>query len=173
MLTTLDDILRDNLEACAERIRANIDTAGLRASGRTQQSVRVEVSDGVGTIYGRRAFGTLERGRRPGRTPFGFVGIIRQWMADKGITASPIPYIRRPSERWQPKYTPEQRGLNAAAGAIAHRIRTQGTSLYRSGGREDVYTPPIAEAVERIKRQAAGLYKEEILNDLRRLKTEQ
>lgn len=173
MVLTLDDILRTGLEECAERIRSNIETTGLMASGRTQASIRVEVSDGVGTIYGRRAFGTLERGRRPGKTPLGFVGIIKQWMADKGITATPIPYIRQASARWSPKYTAEERGINAAAGAIAHSIRTQGTSLYRSGGREDVYTPPITEAVRTIRRQAAGLYRDEILNDLRRLKTEE
>lgn len=167
MVLGIDDILKENLYLCAEEIRANIDTAGLRASGRTQDSIRVEVTDGTGTIYGRRAFGTLENGRRPGKVPVAFVDIIKQWIIDKRLHVDPIPYVRRATVKWSPKYTPEQRGLNAAAGAIAYKIRMQGTSLYRQGGRHDVYTPPIDACIKRVARQMAGLYKETILNDIR------
>lgn len=158
------------LTECVDRIRENITATGTRASGRTQASLRVEVSAVSATIYGRRAFSVLQTGRRAGRVPFGFVTIIKQWIADKGLRVSPIPYIRKASSKWQPKYTPEQRGLNAAAGAIAYKIRTQGTSLYRRGGRSDIYSEPVRECVEGIKADIRSAYVSEILKDLNTLK---
>lgn len=169
-MLTVDDILRRNLERCAEEIRQAIEASGQRASGRTQASIRVEVDERTGTVYGRQAFGTLEQGRRPGKTPRGFASVIRQWMQDKGISARPVPYVRQASERWQPKYTAEERGYLQMAGAIAHKIRTEGTKLYREGGREDVYTPAIEACISRIKAEMAGLYQEEVLDDLRTIK---
>lgn len=169
-MLTIDDILQRNLEQCAEEIRQAIEVSGQRASGRTQDSIRVEIKDGTGTIYGRKAFGTLELGRKPGKTPRGFVEIIRKWMQDKGISAQPVPYIRQASERWRPKYTAEERGYLQMAGAIAYKIRTEGTKLYREGGRKDVYTPAISSCIERIQMDVAGLYKNMIINDIRRIK---
>lgn len=163
-------ILQRRLNECANRIRENITSTGTRASGHTQASIRVEVSADTGTIYGRQAFSVLQTGRRGGRVPRGFVYILKQWAKDKGINPSPIPYIRRPSARWQPKYTPEQRGLNAFAGAVAYRIRMRGTALYINGGRNDIYTEPIREAVQGIKEDLKTAYVAEIVKDLRRLK---
>ena len=61
------------------------------------------------------------------------------------MTPSAIPYKRKPSAKWQPKYTPEERGLQAMASAIARTIEKSGTSLYRSGGRKDIFTNVIEE----------------------------
>lgn len=170
MLIDFAMIARLRLDECANRIRENITATGTRASGRTQASIRVEVSADTGTIYGRRAFSVLQTGRRGGKVPTGFVTLIKQWIADKGIRTTPIPYIRKASARWKPKYTPEQRGVNAAAGAIAHTIRTRGTSLYRQGGRNDIYTEPIEECVEAVKRDLAEAYVAEVVKDLQKLK---
>ncbi|MBD5131935.1 MAG: hypothetical protein HDT28_05010 [Clostridiales bacterium] len=170
MLVDFVLIVQRRLDACANRIRENITATGTRASGRTQASIRVEVSADTGTIYGRQAFSVLQTGRRGGRVPRGFVDMMKEWIREKGVRTTPIPYVRRPSAKWQPKYTPEQRGVNAAAGAIAYKIRTQGTSLYRQGGREDIYTEPIREAVEGVKADVKAAYVAEIVKDLRRLK---
>lgn len=151
-------IVREELTAFMERVRANHRAAGQVASGRTSASMHVEVEGDEGTVFGRMAFGTLETGRRAGRVPNNFRSIIRQWMADKGIKAAPIPYVRKPSERWKPKYTPQERGDMSLAGAIAHRISMSGTKLYRDGGRSDIYSNEIPRTTAVIMKRVVALF---------------
>lgn len=151
-------IVREELVLFMERVRANHRAAGQVASGRTSASMHVEVEGDEGTVFGRMAFGTLETGRRAGRVPSNFRSIIRKWMADKGIKAAPIPYVRKPSERWQPKYTPQERGDMSLAGAIAHKIATSGTKLYRDGGRSDIYSNEIPKTTEAIMKRVVALF---------------
>lgn len=151
-------IVREELTRFMERVRANHRAAGQVASGRTSASMHVEVEGDEGTVFGRMAFGTLETGRRAGRVPSNFRSIIRQWMADKGIKAQPIPYVRKPSERWSPKYTPQERGDMSLAGAIAHKIATTGTKLYRDGGRSDIYSNEIPKTTEAIMKRVVALF---------------
>lgn len=142
------------LNEAREKIVSNIDSEGIRASGRTQKSLQVEdrgehlvlVDKGEGA-----PFETLQYGREAGKVPYRFNYIIRQWIVDKPITVQPIPYKRQPSEKWQPKYTPQERGLMQAAGAIAHKIATKGTDRHLSPN-ENVYTKPINEAIDKIEK---------------------
>lgn len=150
-------ILKEELLSFIERVRENHKAAKQVASGRTGRSMRVVLNDMEGTVFGRQAFGTLETGRKPGRVPGNFVAIIRQWMADKGIKASPLHYKRKPSERWQPKYTPQERGDMSLAGAIAHRIATKGTKLYRDGGRSDIYSNEIERTTEAVMKRITAI----------------
>lgn len=151
-------IVREELVLFMERVRANHRAAGQVASGRTSASMHVEVEGDECTVFGRFAFGTLETGRRAGRVPNNFVSIIRQWMKDKGIKASPIPYVRKPSERWKPKYTAQERGDMSLAGAIAHKIATSGTKLYREGGRSDIYSNEISRTTEAIMKRVVVMF---------------
>lgn len=144
-------VLVEELHRLTERIKENHRRAGQVASGRTLASITYEVSKDTGTMYGRFPFSTLETGRKGGKVPGNFNAIIRQWMEDKGIKAQPIPYVRKPSKTWQPKYTPQERGDVSLAGAIAHKIRTEGTLLHRQDGRADIYSNEIPEAVQRIQ----------------------
>lgn len=144
------EILSEELKSLRQRIIANHEEAEQVASGKTRKSLRVEVGDNYGILFGRYPFGTLETGRKPGKVPKNFADIIRQWIIDKGITVSPIPYVRKKSEKWEPKYTPQERGVMNFAGAIAHRIAKDGTKLHRDGGRKDIYTPEIEKTVKAI-----------------------
>ena len=158
----IKSILTEELEGLRQRIIANHIRLGQRASGRTERSLRVEVEDDHGTLYGRQAFSVLETGRGPGRVPRRFEDIIRQWILDKGIAVTEIPYKRQPSERWQPKYTPRERGLRAMAGAIAHKIRTEGTKLHREGGTLDVYSTEVRRAIDNIMNRAFGIFADDV-----------
>ncbi|MDU7314143.1 MAG: hypothetical protein E7L36_00335 [Prevotella bivia] len=153
-------ILTEELEALKKKIIAQHFGAGQKASGRTAASLRVEVTEEEGTLYGRSPFGTLETGRKPGKVPQGFQAIIRKWMADKGINAEPIPYkTDRPH-----KYTPQERGNLSLSYLIARKIRREGTSLFRKGGRADIYSNVIPEATERIKGRIVELLKMDVEN---------
>lgn len=155
--TDYNEVLIATLERIRAKIAANINEKGLRASGKTEasmfklDSIRLTDTGAQLVAVGRGYFQSLELGRPAGRVPRGFAYIIRQWIIDKGLSVRMIPYRRQPSERWQPKYSVEERSLRAAAGAIAHNIATRGTRLYQQGGRSDIYTPVLEEETKRLE----------------------
>ena len=140
------------VQKCRDKISQNIDTQGIKASGRTQKALNAEqrgdhivmVDSGEGA-----PFETLKFGRPGGKVPKGFQAIILQWMEDKGIKAEPIVYLRQPSEKWKPKYTPEQRGQMKRAGAIAATIRKSGTKRNKQNN-DKVYDEPINELLNEL-----------------------
>lgn len=138
---TAREILNDELTALKERIASNIMSAGMNASGRTIASMRVEVNDNEGTLFGRRAFEVLESGRKPGRVPKGFYQIIYQWAIDKRIRV---------------------RNLKSFAYLTARKIAREGTLLYREGGRNDIYTPEIRKCIENVRSRGISMINEQI-----------
>ena len=150
----VSQILNEELGTLKATIINNIRTTGQWASGKTAASMAVMVSGSIGELVGRRAFGTLETGRRGGRVPRNFHNIIYDWMMAKGVHADPIPYkTSRPH-----KYTEQERGDRTMAYFIAKTIRTIGTRLYRDGGRDDVYSRAIPVTIERINSRLSGIY---------------
>lgn len=143
------------LRTSAENIRQNHLNAGQKASGVTANSIRAEVEVGAasirGIIWGRAPFTDLEEGRGPGKGPANFYRIILDWMHFKGIHGTPIPYKRKESPRWSPKYTPEDRGDRTLAYFISRKIEEEGTRLYRGDiQRQDIYSSEIEDVVDRI-----------------------
>lgn len=155
-------VLDEELNELKRLIAEQHQSAGQVASGKTLASLKVETSDKNGVLYGRTYFGTLETGRKAGKGPSNFTSIIRQWMDDKGITAKPIPYVRVPSERWKPKYTPQERGTQSLSGAIAWKIQKEGTKLFREGGRTDIYSNVIPGTIKNIQDRIMGLFVTEV-----------
>lgn len=163
--TIRDNVLKvvgEELDSLRERIIANHEAAGQVASGRTRASIRVERTEDGGILWGRKAFGVLETGRKPGRVPRNFNAIIRQWIIDKGIHVAPVPYKRNPSERWQPKYTPQERGMMSLSGAIAYKIRTEGTLMHRKGEKVDIYSTAVLETVDNVGRKVSVIFDTEV-----------
>jgi hypothetical protein len=156
----------DILTRARDKIVQKIDSQGIRASGRTQESLKVE-DRGESIVLVQEAdeksapFETLQFGRPGGSVPMGFAGIIRQWIIDKGIQTDPIPYKRAATARWQPKYTADERGLMAAAGAIAEKIRKVGTDRNASPNM-NVYTEPINGAVDELAEMLMDLIVTEV-----------
>lgn len=138
---TAREILNDELTALKERIASNIMSAGMNASGRTIASMRVEVNDNEGTLFGRRAFEVLESGRKPGKVPKGFYQIIYQWAIDKRIRV---------------------RNLKSFAYLTARKIAREGTLLYREGGRNDIYTPEIRKCIENVRKRGIAMIQSQI-----------
>ena len=139
--STIDKGVATVLEARMVRlrddIRSRINAMGLRASGRTGDSLRVEVSNNEVTLWGRKFFASLEYGSRYWTGSTGvrcsfnaFRDIIRQWASDKGLSFG------------------QARQHEQTIGAIAMTIIRQGTQLYSSHGYQDVYDTLIAEALK-------------------------
>ena len=150
----VSQILTEELGTLRATIINNIRSTGQWASGKTAASMAVMVSGSIGELVGRRAFGTLETGRRGGRVPRNFHNIIYDWMMAKGVHAQPMPYkTSRPH-----KYSEQERGDRTMAYFIAKTIRREGTRLYRDGGRDDVYSRAIPITIERINSRLSGIY---------------
>ena len=152
-------IMREEVERARQLIINHIRINGQNASGRTIASLKVEQpSEDETILWGHKPFGVLETGRRAGKIPYGFRGIIRQWMKDKGLHGRPIPYkTKRPH-----KYTPQERGDLKMAGSIAWTIKTRGSRLHRMGGRDDVYSNVVPETLERIRQRLISLISTEV-----------
>lgn len=140
-------IMQDELSKLMRKIIDNHVNAGQMASGKTAKSLRVEVnSDGEGQLIGKSFFGVLETGRKPGKIPRNFAAIIKQWMSDKGINATPIPYKRGGKH----KYSEQERANWSMAYAIAKTIAKKGTVQFRKGARNDIYSKEIDDVKKRI-----------------------
>lgn len=129
-------VVQEELESLKKRIIDNHLRAGQKASGKTIASMHVESSDDGGVLFGRKAFGTLETGRRGGRVPKGFYHIILQWVRDKGIQVE------------KPK---------TFAYFVAKKIAREGTSLFRQGGRDDIYSNEIPKTTDSVLSRITGL----------------
>ena len=147
----VEKIVREELDALRLRIIQNISNSGKRASGRTQDSLTVNVqqqgSTIVGELTGRSFFGALETGSKPWskqytRPPKFFIEIIEVWMMDKGLTGP--------------------------AGAIAYSIMKRGTAQYRQGARTDIYSEEIVKTYYEIQKRVAGLFEAQIIQSLLR-----
>lgn len=144
----LQDILKRHLDNVKERIVKEMAENNRNASGKSVASLNVVVDGNEGILYGSKSFLVMERGKKPGKVPYGFRDIIKQWIIDKGISVNPIP-----AKRQNTKYTPYERGLNSMAGAIAYKIMKDGTSLYCNNGFNDIYTTAINEELEELQKE--------------------
>lgn len=135
------ELVSSELEALKQRIIENHRSAGQVASGRTIASLKVEITEDGGVLWGRSAFGTLETGRKGGKVPAGFWKIIRQWMDDKSIQ------VEKP---------------DSFAYLVARKIAREGTQLFRNGGRSDIYSPEVKDTVERVSDGIGILFGSEV-----------
>ena len=135
------ELVSSELEALKQKVIENQKNSGQVASGRTIASMKVEVTEDGGVLWGRSPFGTLETGRKPGKVPAGFWKIIRQWMDDNGIQ------VQKP---------------DSFAYLVARKIANEGTQLFRNGGRDDIYSPEVKDTVERVSQGIGILFGSEV-----------
>lgn len=137
-------IVREELLSLRERIAANIINEGSRATGKTIKSLEVEVfGEGgaiVGYLYGRPYFGALETGSRPWQNAERFKRFVPKVFADQ-------------IQEWI-----DAKHLDLNAYAVAHNIIFNGTSLYRNGGRDSVYSKEIPITIDRIRERMLTQY---------------
>lgn len=144
----IDTILREELEQLKNEIILRHEQAGQVASKKTRASFSVEVSGNRGELWGNSYVGVLETGRKPGKVPYRFSDIIKRWAITKGLTFS------------------NEKDLNRFAYFVSQKIATEGTKLYRSGMREDIFETPISQFTERISQRFYTAYSKEIENQI-------
>lgn len=134
-------MLQEVFEQAKRDIIANHERAGQVASGKTRDSLSVEVSSdttsATATMYGRKYFAALETGSQPWKKqykhpPRPFVETIAKWMTDKGIEG-------------------------VSAYLVARKIMREGSRLYRDGGKQDIFTPVMEDIEERIDAELSSI----------------
>ena len=146
--TTIKDIVQQHLDNVKAGIAQRMAQQGRNASGRSVASLNVVATDDGGSLEGSSSFLAMENGRGPGKVPYDFVSIIRDWIVAKGISYQDM----------IPKNgTPEQ-GLKRLSGAIAYSIIKNGTKLYRDNGYNDIFTSVLEEEMEKMSNEIAGVY---------------
>lgn len=83
---SIQDIIKQHLEAVKTGIIQHMSQQGRIASGRSVASLEVNVNANGGYLEGASSFLTMERGRGPGNVPRNFTSIIRDWIIAKGIS---------------------------------------------------------------------------------------
>lgn len=145
MVVNLITILSQFGTSTIEKIKQNLAASGTNASGKTANSLRMEVTtDGfkqILKIFGRPFFMTVETGRKatPDYKPsLSFVATIQAWMTAKGVPGS--------------------------AYAIAQSIHKKGTKLWQSGGRTDIVSNVVNEGLtQQIARSVLTQFSESYL----------
>lgn len=130
------DEIAQILETCKGQIQTNMESRKINATGRTSKSLQVErYAGGVRLVSKGESiapFETVQYGRKAGKVPKGFYYIIKQWSIDKGIN------FAKNSER------------STFAYFLSRKIAREGTERHRTPD-EQVYTPPVTEAVKAIR----------------------
>lgn len=154
-------IVTEELEALKRRIINNHIAAGQRTTGATAESMSVAVeSDGdslVGALDARGHFAALETGTRPWQNPY-----YRTTKDGRQLPAPP---------RWWRNIVGEwltAKGLDMSPWLVAGKIMTEGSRLYREGGRDDIYSNEIPTAVKNISERLAGLFEAQLITSILR-----
>lgn len=146
--TQVERILYEELEILEEEIIHRHEQAGQVASGKTRASFLIRSSNLVGTLSGANYVGVLERGRKPGGLPENFIEIIRKWAAVKNISFS------------------SENQFNLWANGVKWKIIREGTKLYRSGQKQDIFDTPIENFNKRLPIRIINYYESELINDI-------
>ena len=156
-----DRIVAEELDRARQKIIEHHVAAGQRTTGTTADSITIAVTTNggvtTGTMDARPYFAALETGTQPWLSqhfrrrrdgavypsaPKWFIDIIADWAATKGVDIS--------------------------AWGAATKIMTEGSALFRNGGREDIFTPEIAALSDRIADRLAGLFDAQIVESILR-----
>lgn len=161
------EIVAEELEDLKRRIIANMQAAKAVATGNTIRSLHVEQRPFGASLVSQQKmpFGVLETGRRAGKVPMGFGEIIYRWMQAKGIHST---RVQKPKNPWIVQTRDDQeRADRSMAYAIATTIRKHGSSLYRAGGRDTIYTKEIPVTIERVRERLGMLMKAFVVGQIK------
>ena len=144
----VQQILTEEMQALEAEIIQRHEQAGQVASGKTKAAFELTVTSSEGKLLGLKYVGVLERGRKPGGVPKDFIEIIQKWAQAKGISFS------------------NEKQFNLWANGVKWKIIREGTKLYRSGQKQDIFDTPIENFNHRLPIRIINYYESELLNDI-------
>ena len=159
-MEAIRDIVIRHVEEVRKGIEANMSSLGRTTSGRSVASLKIEDdgTDGLAHVLltGGKQWEVMEHGRGPGRVPYNFTQVIREWILKKGISYRHL----------APSGNPE-RGLESLSFLIARSIMKKGTKLYRDHGDNDIFDTLLEEETEKLAMESVGIVETEFetIND--------
>lgn len=134
---TSQEVIKDELLQLRTSILENLAKYGRNATGETGRSLRVQMNPDGGTLFGRKFFSTLEVGRGPTHdfTPHNptLYQQILKWAQARGLVPDD-PKMSQTSLAW----------------AITQKIHEQGTLMFRTRQRQDIYSSAMQRAIKNI-----------------------
>ena len=143
-------ILTLRMEAIKGKIAQRMEAKRRTVTGRSVGSLAVVVQGMQAYLEGDPQWQVMQNGRAPGKGPYNFREIIKQWIDDRGIYVSP-----------QGKQT-EESAKNSLAFLISRSILEKGTSLYRNNGYSDIYDSVVEEEVKNMEKQTGAFFEAEV-----------
>lgn len=146
------DIVQQNGIQWTNDVRANMGAAGINATLKTANSLRIEVrQEGTKvkmTAFGRPFFNTVRTGRKP--TPDkkpsrDMIANIAEWVEARGLPESAV---------W----------------AIAVSIQKKGTALWREGGRTDIIEPATDDLINSTAQDLLDAKADDLILKIREMK---
>lgn len=141
-------ILEEELTNLMSEVIDRQKMSGQYASGKTSDAYSIDVQEMAGKLLGASYVGVFTRGRKPGGVPKDFVDILKRWAQAKNIT-----------------FTNEKQ-FNLWANAVKWKIIREGSKLYRSGNRNDIFETPLKEFSDRLQTRLSILYQQETANEI-------
>lgn len=129
-----ESMVQRSLHNIIDKTDRNMQSFGRHVSRRTISSMQIETGAGHGTLYGSSSFLALERGRRGGKIPYGFYGILKKWIEDRGLASTP-------------------RERNSMAYHIMMKIKNEGTKMSREGVVQDIFTKAVEDEVNALSEE--------------------
>lgn len=136
-------------EALISEIHAAMQAGEVSATGKTAESLRYDFTEDHFTLYGDKSFVWVEQGRGPGGQP-PFDNIL-EWVEARHI---------------QPEETGDK-AQESMVWAIVKKIQQEGTGLFTSNKRRDVYSSVITSSrIDSFMSLVAAKYNNRIKTDL-------
>ncbi|MFV0469743.1 MAG: hypothetical protein ACK5MK_12545 [Dysgonomonas sp.] len=88
----------------------------------------VASSKGI-VITGNETVSVMQSVGEQKREPKNMRDAVQEWIVENGVAYEKIPYVRKESEKWKPRFTPEERGLMSLSGKIARKLVNEGATL--------------------------------------------
>ena len=156
-----DRIVAEELDRARQKILENHVAAGQRTTGTTADSITIAVTTNggvtTGTMDARPYFAALETGTQPWQSQH-----FRR-RRDGSVYPSAPKWVSDIIADWA-----ATKGVDISAWGAATKIMTEGSALFRNGGREDIFTPEIAALSDRIADRLAGLFDAQIVESILR-----
>lgn len=149
-VNSIPQIVTKHLQAIQQGIVANMEAMKRNASGRSVASLKVEAGrnasgEASAFLTGGQQWLYMQRGRGPGKVPYNFAEIIREWIVKKGLSLASVPGKT------------QERKLTSLSYMIANSIMKKGTTLHRNSGYNDIFDTLVAKEMEKLADEAAGV----------------
>lgn len=136
LFTDVNKLLLDEGRLFSKRVKSNLSSKKITKSGKTEKSIKEEVSNQILIVWGRHDFHNLEKGVSPNEAQrLNFQQLknnIYEW--SKYLPLTFADNKKRYSFAWN----------------VSNKIVQVGTKLYRDGGRKDIYSnefQPLYDAI--------------------------